>query len=56
MCRALAKHIDQNIETWRTEADEYESLEHKVHMCIWNWFAGGDTVAHAAKEVMQIYD
>lgn len=56
MARALAKHIDENMEKWRVESDEYTSLEHIVHLQIWNWFAGGDTALHAAQEVLKIYE
>jgi hypothetical protein len=50
MVATLAEVIVERWDDW--EADEYRDLPRNLHLCIWDWFAGGDTASLAADRVM----
>lgn len=50
MVTALATHIVAKWDEW--DADERRDLPTLLHLCIWDWFPGGDTASLAADRIM----
>lgn len=53
MVTALATHIVANWDEWDRNADEFRDLHYRLHMEIWNWFAGGGTAEIAADRIFE---
>ena len=52
MVTSLASHIVDRWADWEADTDEDQGLHYRLHMEIWNWFAGGGTAEIAADRVL----
>ena len=55
MATGCAEQLANEWDAWaRGEGRaEHQGLHYAVHMCIWNWFAGGTTAEYAATKVVE---